>query len=125
MNFVPAFRNDVVSIAPNGKLTPINPRYCLTDESAKQLAEILADLHPTITQRQPFGGPYGAFVMDAMVPWLRFQLATADEEYCFVNAGLVAQNWLDQSNPAVAERYARQDVVNAIAYYLQLAQGGW
>jgi hypothetical protein len=102
MNFAPAFRTDVYSLQPNGTLQRVNPRYCLSDESAKQLAELLADLHPTITERQPFGGPY-----------------------CFVNAGLVAQNWLDQGNPTVAERMARQDVVGCIAYYLRLAQGGW
>jgi hypothetical protein len=107
--FLPQFRTDVEVIMqptqgyPNGYHSPVNPDYCLTDESAAQLAEILKDLQPKIVPIPPTGNMYGIFSDSTMVPGLQFPDGTV------ANAGLLAR-WWKFSNPFVAERSARMEI---------------
>lgn len=102
--FHPTFRQEYVT-NPNGVRTPINPKMCLSDESAVLLAKLLGEngFPCFIVPGPPLGRLGGGFSTSVTVPWLQFGDGPT------LNAGLIADYWQHQT-PDVALRYALIDV---------------
>jgi hypothetical protein len=101
-NYKPKFIDNVTTTSMNGLVTPINWVYCLTKESAKELAHILADLHPVIIMAEP-QGPTRGVTISQEVPWFKFPSG------CAVNAGTEG-NWWSHASGAPAEKNCRLDI---------------
>lgn len=115
--FQPVFVPHIYTVSRVG-LTPVNPIWCLSDDSAQALAQILADLHPVIVPLFPLGDGSGPPTVDwagntVRVPWLKF--TDSDGQDFYSNAALLAQYWLHGFSDAVAERAARGDIANLLA----------
>lgn len=103
-NYKPVFLTNVTTTSMNGTVTPVNPVYCLTKESAEQLAEILKDLYPQIVMAYP--SKMTMVTVSSLVPWFKFASG------CAVNAGVEANWWSNASGPA-AEKNCRADISSA------------
>jgi len=108
--FSPVFRKDVFVVCPpgvspqfpNGTHWQIRPSLCLSDDSAKQLAELLADLKPIVVAVQPTGVMW-RFYDSTTVPGFLFPDGTV------VNAGDIAMWWI-RCDPATAFRTAVHEI---------------
>ena len=110
MTFVPVFMQDVEQIfSPSGQKQKINPVYCLTTESAEELAEILADLRPEIVEADPIPQRMGSIAFSTLVPWFKFPSGAA------MNCGQEADYWAKAgpNGGANAERDCRKDISSA------------
>jgi len=108
----PIFRKDVTTTAPNGIETAVASEYCLSEVSAKQLADILVDLSPTIFMSEPYkmqqGG--GGITVSHTVPWFRMPSG------CEINCGVEANYWT-KADGATAEKNCRADIAAAERQY--------
>lgn len=112
-NYKPVFLTNVTTTSMNGVVTPVNPVYCLTKESAEQLAEILQDLQPKIVMAYP--SKMMLVTASALVPWFQFPSG------CAVNAGVEA-NWWSNASGATAEKNCRADISAACQQFQE--EGG-
>ena len=103
-NYKPVFMQDVTVTSPNGLVSPVNPVYCLTEESAEQLAGILKDLFPVIVMAYP--SQMHMVTVSHLVPWFLFSSG------CAVNAGVEGNYWSNASG-AAAESNCRKDIAAA------------
>jgi hypothetical protein len=108
--FTPVFRDDVqIIVAPTPPVYPqglklqVNPQLCLTEESAKELAEILKDLNPTIVQLSPVGQLGQIFSVSADVPGLQFP------DGATMNAAPLAMWWVRTVDPS-AQAMCRMEI---------------
>lgn len=102
--FVPKFRDDVAVLYGGRVIATVAPSYCATYATAERLAEILADLQPTIEMRTPLPfHPQSPTWFADQVPWIAFPDDRA------INAGLLA-NFFARYPYADAERYARKAI---------------
>lgn len=98
--FEPEFREDLTVVAPNGKVTQINPRYCLTNESADALVRLLREqgLSAMVLQLAPLAafqfGQWrqfgGGFNFNDTVPWIGFLDSPEGNVGTRMNAGQMA-----------------------------------
>ena len=87
-NFAPEFVQAVV-YSPDGRETPINPRYCASDKTANELVKIFEEqgIFATTFKQGPQGRLFGGWFSDG-VNW--FQFREPGPEGTQVNAGLLA-----------------------------------
>ncbi len=106
--FIPTYDTDV-SIqlpVPGQPAIPVNPRYCLSAQSAAELAAVLTaeGLGPvTVVQNFPETG-FIRFNYSRTVPWFIYRDGATE------NAAFVAWNWLPNRNGALALYYAAMEV---------------
>lgn len=108
--YVPVFMDNVEqTFTASGQVQKINPVYCLTMDSAKELAEILADLRPKIVEADPVPQRLGSISYSTLVPWFQFPSGAA------VNCGQEADYWAKAgpNGGANAERDCRKDIQSA------------
>lgn len=103
--FVPDYMEDVFqTFTMTGENTHVNPKLCLSEESAEQMAEILADLDPRVVLADPFAVA-GAVLFNKLVPWLVFPSGAA------ANCGGEANFWsMQPTNGKGAEAACRKDI---------------
>jgi|SRR5262252_4818727 len=104
-DYKPEFMDDVETTSLNGQQTPVSKVYCLTAKSAKELASILDDLHPTIVLALPYKVS-GGVTINREVPWFRFPSG------CAVNCGTEANYWTTSTGKS-AESNCRKDIDSA------------
>jgi hypothetical protein len=116
--YLPIFMEDnEQTFTPSGQKQKVNPTYCLTMDSAEELAEILQDLHPKIVEADPFPVFLGSVSFTHLVPWFVFPSG------CAVNCGSTANYWpLSGNNGKIAEENARKDIAAAEVQFA--AEGG-
>jgi hypothetical protein len=91
-SFSPVFDASAGIVGPSptpGVVTfiPVDKIYCLNPDSAKVLAEILAEFSPSVEFKSPLGQFGGAFHEVGLVPFLKFPNGFE------INAGLLANYW--------------------------------
>ena len=107
-DFHPQFRRDVFILQDTGdpdnpKKARVEPRLCLTDKSAEDLAAVLSDLSPVIVKRSPTGQMGGIFHVSDMVPG--FVMSDGSTHNC----GDLAWWWI-RCDPTTAERMCRVEI---------------
>ncbi len=119
--FKPTFRTNVgvILVLQSNNNTPtfsgINPLYCATDQTAADLASVLADLNPTVVEDWPEPGwpVSNTYYQTAKVPYLKFPDGTV------VNAGEEASFFTHGYPPAFAESAVRGDIAMAMQFTAQ------
>lgn len=109
--YVPQFSDDVSQKFMTGMVSPINPSLCLTTESAKQLAQVLANLSPAIVQADPYPVVAGSMAFTSLVPWFKFASGAA------VNCGQQGMYWVSAPDGKTADARCRQDIAAAEDLY--------
>ena len=116
-DYTPEYSSDlyVKQVLPSSLtvfIAPINPVYCLTEASAQQLIQVLADYKPTVVDDFPIGLS-GPFSESATVPWL---VITKNGATIKVNAGVIA-NYYNHAVPAPGQPALSAQQVAAIQQY--------
>lgn len=115
-NFKPAvddplyFQQDI-HVVGLGLTRQIAPMYCATMYTAGVMAQIFADLKPTIVLAPPLGTwpTANVFFQTADVPWLKFPDGTLE------NAGLLAATWTHGYPTALVEQWTRTGLASDFA----------
>lgn len=105
--FKPAFQS-ISDYGPFGQASLVSESLCATDQCAKDLALVVADLSPTIIALPPFGPGFIGKVQQ--VPWFAFPDGT------IVNVGSLAENWMRGWTPNISEMSCRRDIANMMRY---------
>lgn len=107
--FKPAFRNDV-TVQVAGKVAQVNPEYCLSEESAFELQQLLTDQgKPSrIIQGHPMD-IHGGAAASSTVAYLQFLDGPDGNPGTKVSAGIIAAYWAHQTWN-VALRYAIAEI---------------
>jgi hypothetical protein len=96
--FHPTFITDIT--AWNNE---VNPRFCATDQCAKDLQELLSKDRPCkLVELDPLSGIPKTDPSTALVPWCQFPTDVNDNGYANVNAGVLADTFMHGKNPDVA-----------------------
>lgn len=98
----------------NSPKVPVNPRYCLTPESAEELKDVLNEngfgpVH--IEFRFPDEDHFVRFVYSKTVPWFVYRNGATE------NAAFVAWNWIPNRNGIVALFYASYEINGVMRDY--------
>lgn len=121
--FTPKFQTHVKITGPGGTPTSVNPKYCLTEKSAHELAKLLTGqkgldgvpMIVSVADGPPLGLiPAHGISEDAKVPYLVFQDgpdATGDEaKFSRTNAGLIADIWTHNASESQAMKLALHSI---------------
>lgn len=122
--FKPTFQSGI-QVLGGGYANNINPMFCASQQSAIDLAVIIADLKPVIVQDWPMNGwpAVNQDTQSAKVPYFEFTSLNVSGLKVRINVGFEIWIWNHGYPAAYCESACRQDILETIMQAEAAANG--